>query len=78
MGTAAYMVDKADDINADWLKNAVRVGVTAGASAPEILVDQVIARLKEFGAKSVRKLEGEEENVTFPLPKGLSRPAASA
>ncbi len=73
MGTAAYMVDKADDIDAKWLERAVRVGVTAGASAPEILVNQVIDRLKEFGVKSVRKLEGEEENVTFPLPKGLSR-----
>lgn len=75
MGTAAYMVDKAEDIDAKWLEGAIRVGVTAGASAPEILVNQVIAELQQFGVKSVRKLEGEEENVTFPLPKGLSRPA---
>ena len=75
MGTAAYMVDKAEDIDAKWLEGAIRVGVTAGASAPEILVNQVIAQLQQFGVKSVRKLEGEEENVTFPLPKGLSRPA---
>ncbi len=74
MGTAAYMVDKAEDIDTKWLQNAIRVGVTAGASAPEILVNQVIAQLQQFGVKSVRKLEGEEENVTFPLPKGLSRP----
>ncbi|MBC3883059.1 4-hydroxy-3-methylbut-2-enyl diphosphate reductase [Undibacterium sp. LX40W] len=73
MGTAAYMVDKAEDIDAKWLASAVRVGVTAGASAPEILVNQVIAQLQKFGVKSVRKLEGEEENVTFPLPKGLNR-----
>ncbi len=75
MGTAAYMVDKAEDIDVKWLESAIRVGVTAGASAPEILVNQVIAQLQQFGVKSVRKLEGEEENVTFPLPKGLSRPA---
>lgn len=74
MGTTAYMVDKAEDINPAWLKNCVRVGVTAGASAPEILVNQVIDQLKNFGVKSVRALEGEEENVTFPLPKGLNNP----
>jgi 4-hydroxy-3-methylbut-2-enyl diphosphate reductase len=75
MGTASYMVDKAEDIDAKWLENCARVGVTAGASAPEILVNQVIDQLKAFGAKSVRALEGEEENVTFPLPKGLNNPA---
>lgn len=74
MGTTAYMVDKAEDINPAWLENCVRVGVTAGASAPEILVNQVIDQLKNFGVKSVRTLEGEEENVTFPLPKGLNNP----
>ena len=73
IGTNAYMVDKAEDIQAGWLENSVRVGVTAGASAPEILVNQVIEQLKKFGAKSVRTLDGEEEHVTFPLPKGLSR-----
>lgn len=75
MGTTAYMVDKATDIDPSWLENCVRVGVTAGASAPEILVNQVIDQLKEFGVKSVRALEGEEENVTFPLPKGLNNTA---
>lgn len=74
IGTAAYMVDKADDIQSQWLENCARVGVTAGASAPEILVNQVIEQLKTLGAKSVRTLDGEEEHVTFPLPKGLSRP----
>ncbi|MBR7746510.1 4-hydroxy-3-methylbut-2-enyl diphosphate reductase [Undibacterium baiyunense] len=73
MGTTAYMVDKAEDINPQWLVDCVRVGVTAGASAPEILVNQVIDQLKEFGVKSVRTLDGEEENVTFPLPKGLNK-----
>lgn len=75
IGTAAYMVDKAGDIQPQWLENCARVGVTAGASAPEILVNQVIEQLKKLGAKSVRTLDGEEEHVTFPLPKGLSRPA---
>lgn len=75
MGTTAYMVDKAEDIDPQWLENCVRVGVTAGASAPEILVTQVIDQLKMFGVKSVRALEGEEENVTFPLPKGLNQVA---
>jgi 4-hydroxy-3-methylbut-2-enyl diphosphate reductase len=73
LGTASYMVDKADDIDPVWLKNAQRIGITAGASAPEILVNQVIARLKELGVKSVRTLDGAEEHVTFPLPKGLKR-----
>jgi 4-hydroxy-3-methylbut-2-enyl diphosphate reductase len=75
MGTISYMVDKAEDIDPQWLENCVRVGVTAGASAPEILVNQVIDQLKVFGVKSVRALEGEEENVTFPLPKGLNQVA---
>jgi 4-hydroxy-3-methylbut-2-enyl diphosphate reductase len=74
MGTASYMVDKAADIDPAWLDNCVRVGVTAGASAPEILVNQVIDQLKLFGVKSVRTLDGEEEHVTFPLPKGLVKP----
>ena len=76
-GAAAYMVDNAEEIDPAWLEGKQRIGVTAGASAPEILVQQVIARLKTLGALSVRELEGVEENVTFPLPKGLNpRPAA--
>jgi 4-hydroxy-3-methylbut-2-enyl diphosphate reductase len=71
-GAAAYMVDNASQINPAWLEGKLRIGVTAGASAPEILVQQVIDRLKELGAKSVRPLAGAEENVTFPMPKGLS------
>lgn len=71
-GTAAYMVDNASQINPDWLEGRSRVGVTAGASAPEVLVQAVIDRLKELGAKSVRPLAGVEENVTFPMPKGLN------
>lgn len=78
MGTRAFMVDKAQDIDPAWLQNCSRVGVTAGASAPEILVNQVIDQLRLLGAKSVRSLPGEEENVTFPLPKGLARSQATS
>jgi 4-hydroxy-3-methylbut-2-enyl diphosphate reductase len=70
-GTPAYMVDNASQIDPAWLEGKLRFGVTAGASAPEVLVDAVINRLKELGAKSVRTLDGVEEAVTFPLPKGL-------
>ena len=71
MGTPAYMVDNATNIDPAWIAGKRRVGVTAGASAPEVLVQAVIDRLKELGAASVRALEGVEEHVTFPLPKGL-------
>lgn len=71
MGTPAYMVDNAAQIDPKWLEGKIRIGVTAGASAPEVLVQAVIDRLKELGARSVRALEGVEEHVTFPLPKGL-------
>lgn len=77
-GAAAYMVDSAEQIDPAWLEGKQRIGVTAGASAPEILVQQVVARLKSLGGVSVRELDGVEENVTFPLPKGLNpRPAAA-
>jgi len=72
-GTAAYMVDNAEQIDPAWLQGKIRIGVTAGASAPEILVQAVIDRLSALGAKSVRTLDGAEENVTFPMPKGLAR-----
>ncbi|HEY4317637.1 MAG TPA: 4-hydroxy-3-methylbut-2-enyl diphosphate reductase [Herbaspirillum sp.] len=70
-GVPAYMVDNAAQIDPAWLAGRLRIGVTAGASAPEVLVQAVIDRLKDLGAKSVRVLEGIEENVTFPMPKGL-------
>lgn len=70
-GAAAYMVDNASEINPAWLEGKTRIGVTAGASAPEVLVREVIERLRGMGAKSVRPLDGVEENVTFPMPKGL-------
>jgi 4-hydroxy-3-methylbut-2-enyl diphosphate reductase len=77
-GTPAYMVDNADGIDPAWLAGKRRVGVTAGASAPEVLVAAVIDRLKEIGAASVRVLDGAIENVTFPLPKGLDGSKATA
>jgi 4-hydroxy-3-methylbut-2-enyl diphosphate reductase len=70
-GVPAYMVDNATQIDPEWLVGKLRIGVTAGASAPEILVQAVVDRLKAYGAKSVRVLEGIEEHVTFPMPKGL-------
>jgi 4-hydroxy-3-methylbut-2-enyl diphosphate reductase len=70
-GTPAYMIDNASQIDPQWLAGKLRIGVTAGASAPEVLVQAVIDRLRELGARSVRTLDGAEEHVTFPLPKGL-------
>jgi 4-hydroxy-3-methylbut-2-enyl diphosphate reductase len=67
----AYMVDNASELEAAWLEGRPRVGVTAGASAPEVLVDEVLARLRSLGAKSVRTLDGVAEHVVFPMPKGL-------
>lgn len=74
-GAAAYLIDGPEMIDPAWLADTRRVGVTAGASAPEVLVNQVIVRLKELGAASVRTLAGTPENVSFPLPKELSRKA---
>ncbi|HRI17956.1 MAG TPA: 4-hydroxy-3-methylbut-2-enyl diphosphate reductase [Burkholderiaceae bacterium] len=71
LGTDAYMVDAPGDLRADWLAGKQRVGLTAGASAPDILVQQVIARLRALGAVSVRTLPGVQETVHFPLPMGL-------
>ncbi len=71
LGTAAYMVDRAADLQRDWFEGRQRVGLTAGASAPDVLVQDVIARLREFGALSIRKMDGVVENVRFPLPRGL-------
>jgi 4-hydroxy-3-methylbut-2-en-1-yl diphosphate reductase len=71
MGVPAYMVDRADQLDASWFLGKSRIGISAGASAPEVLVQEVIAQLRAFGALNVRQLTGSEENVTFPLPKGL-------
>ena len=71
LGTEAYMVDNAGELKADWFDGKQRVGLTAGASAPDILVQQVIERLRELGAIAVRRMDGLTETIKFPLPKGL-------
>jgi len=71
LGTAGHMVDSADDLKPEWFEGKRRIGLTAGASAPELLVQQVIERLRALGAVSVRSLAGAVETVHFPLPKGL-------
>ena len=73
-GVDAYMVDNAGELKPEWLAGKARVGVTAGASAPEVLVKDVIDRLKALGADRVSDVEGIEERVTFPLPKSLALP----
>ena len=77
MGAEAYMVDSAADLRPEWIAGKRRVGVTAGASAPEVLVNELIARLSELGARSVRPLEGINESVVFNLPRELAPPQAS-
>ncbi|WP_457394007.1 4-hydroxy-3-methylbut-2-enyl diphosphate reductase [Roseateles sp. P5_E1] len=71
LGTPGYMVDSAEDLKAEWLDGRARVGLTAGASAPDVLVQAVIDRLRALGATTVRSLPGVEEHVRFPLPMGL-------
>ena len=73
----AYLIDSADDIQATWLAGSPRVGVTAGASAPELLVDAVIARLRALGAATVTEQDGIREQVVFALPRELTTPAGS-
>jgi len=72
LGVPAHMVDRAEDLKEDWIAGARRVGITAGASAPEVLVKAVIDRLRSLGASGVRILDGVEEHVVFPLPRGLN------
>ncbi len=71
LGADGYMVDSADELQAEWFEGKSRVGLTAGASAPEVLVQDVITRLRALGAVSVRKMDGIQETIKFPLPKGL-------
>lgn len=73
-GIPAYMIDHAAELKPEWVEGKRRVGVTAGASAPEVLVQQVIDRLRELGAPQVRELDGAVETVMFPLPRGLGHP----
>ena len=71
LGADSYMVDSAEELQSVWFEGKSRVGLTAGASAPEVLVQDVITRLRALGAVSVRKMDGIEETIKFPLPKGL-------
>lgn len=71
-GVVAYMIDNASELKPEWLAGKNRIGITAGASAPEVLVRQVIEKLKSLGAERVEEVEGIAERVTFPLPKGLA------
>ena len=72
IGVEAYLIDSAEQIDPSWLAKKKRIGVTAGASAPELLVEAVVSRLRVLGAKSVRKLDGVEEQVKFPIPRELA------
>jgi 4-hydroxy-3-methylbut-2-enyl diphosphate reductase len=74
LGREAYLVDKAEEIDPAWIAGKATVGVTAGASAPEVLVQDVIHRLQSLGAQRVRELEGISEAVVFPLPRSLTKP----
>jgi len=70
-GITSYMIDNAGELEPRWLEGKRRIGVTAGASAPEVLVREVVSRLKELGASDVRELNGAVEQIVFPMPKGL-------
>ena len=71
LGVEAHMVDNAGELQAAWIETKRRIGVTAGASAPEILVEEVVARLKSLGAKNVHELSGSLETIVFPIPRAL-------
>jgi len=73
-GIAAYLIDNADEIQREWLDGKRSVGVTAGASAPEVLVEQVVSRLRAWGGEAVNEVPGIIEQVVFSLPKELVRP----
>ncbi len=76
LGRQAYLVDRAEEVRPEWLAGARTIGVTAGASAPEVLVQDVIATLQRLGAARVRELEGITESVTFPLPRSIAKAPA--
>ena len=78
LGTESYMVDSAAELQPAWFEGKSRIGLTAGASAPEVVVREVIDRVKALGAVSVRKMDGIEETIKFPLPKGLKLDDSSA
>ena len=75
MGCESYLIGSAQELQPAWLAGRRRIGITAGASAPEVLVSELLARLRELGVSSVHQLPGVQEDTAFPLPKGLSAPA---
>ncbi len=76
MGVPAYMIDAPEQLKPEWFDGKRRIGVTAGASAPEVLAQSIVSRLRELGVNQVKVLDGVEENIAFPLPKGLVPVAA--
>jgi len=76
-GIPAYLIDGAEEIQRDWLEGKKRVGVTAGASAPEVLVEQVVERLKQWGGRTVAEAPGKREQVVFSLPRELAKVSAA-
>jgi 4-hydroxy-3-methylbut-2-en-1-yl diphosphate reductase len=74
LGREAYLIDRPDELKPEWIAGKRTIGVTAGASAPEVLVQEVIFRLQQLGAKRVHEIEGIDEHVTFPLPKSITHP----
>jgi len=74
LGVESHMVDSAEELRAEWIEGRQRVGLTAGASAPEVLVTRVIDRIRELGGVTVRRMDGVVETMKFPLPKGLKAP----
>jgi 4-hydroxy-3-methylbut-2-enyl diphosphate reductase len=78
LGADAYMIDRADQVRPEWIGAKRRIGVTAGASAPELLVQEVIAKLRALGATDVNELPGVVEKVAFPMPRGLNASAGDA
>ncbi|MCD9123052.1 MULTISPECIES: 4-hydroxy-3-methylbut-2-enyl diphosphate reductase [Cupriavidus] len=76
LGVPSYMVDAPEQVRPEWIAGKRRIGLTAGASAPEALAQSIVDRLRALGARQVRPLEGIEENMSFPLPKGLQASAA--
>jgi len=70
-GSTAFLIDNASDISSDWLNEKKSIGVTAGASAPEVLVKDVVEALEKMGAKSPTEIVGQEENIRFSMPKEL-------
>lgn len=77
MGTSAYLIDNAEQLQQQWFAQVNKVGLTAGASAPEVLIQQVVARLREWGGQTPQEIKGREENVVFSMPKELRIPTTS-